>query len=277
MIDETNKFCSEPSPPVCNRCIELNGAYKTERRRYHILGNTIEGWRKNIGMRLSNARNVFVPSRDVYDRMGRYYSLKNVVLLPHPEKTSLTYHQPSNSECETIDVAVIGAIGYHKGFGELVNLVRWADKYNEPIHFYIYGYVPDSTLFCDLNNITILGPYNREDLEKCLISGPCQLALFLSVWPETYSYTLSEALSAGLTPVGYELGAIGERIGKIDTGVTIPFSASAKTVVDCIKLASSKRNSSIAPTRVEIGITEEVFFDKYAKFAISPIKIKSAD
>ena len=36
----------------------------------------------------------------------------------------------------------------------------------------------------------------------------------LSIWPETYSYTLSETIASGVPVLSYNLGAVGERIQK---------------------------------------------------------------
>ncbi|MDH3264800.1 MAG: glycosyltransferase, partial [Paracoccaceae bacterium] len=58
--------------------------------------------------------------------------------------------------------------------------------------------------------IEVIGPYSREDLGK--VAGDCGLALFLSVWPETFSITLSEVRQLGLTPVAPALGAFRDRI-----------------------------------------------------------------
>ena len=36
----------------------------------------------------------------------------------------------------------------------------------------------------------------------------------LSIWPETYSYTLSETIASGVPVLSYNIGAVGERIQK---------------------------------------------------------------
>jgi len=49
------------------------------------------------------------------------------------------------------------------------------------------------------------------------------LAFFPSVWPETYSYTLSEALRAGLFPVAFDIGAVAARIRAAGWGLVLPW------------------------------------------------------
>jgi glycosyltransferase involved in cell wall biosynthesis len=43
-------------------------------------------------------------------------------------------------------------------------------------------------------------------------------AAFFSTWPETYCYTLSEALENGLYPFAFDIGAVGERVKNLGIG-----------------------------------------------------------
>jgi hypothetical protein len=42
------------------------------------------------------------------------------------------------------------------------------------------------------------------------------------VWPETYSYTLSAALAAGILPAAFDFGAIASRLRSIGWGELMP-------------------------------------------------------
>ena len=64
------------------------------------------------------------------------------------------------------------------------------------------------------------------------------MALLLSVFPETFSYALSEVLQAGLTPVAYDFGAIGERMRALGVGVTVPLGAPPEQLVAAIRAAA---------------------------------------
>ena len=69
--------------------------------------------------------------------------------------------------------------------------------------------------------VHIHGNYRRHDLPQILAEVRVDLVLLVSPWPETYSYTLSEAWRQGLPVVGSELGAIGERISTHGGGITV--------------------------------------------------------
>ena len=62
----------------------------------------------------------------------------------------------------------------------------------------------------------------------------CTAALFLSVWPETFSYTLSEAWRVGLHPIALDIGAPAERIREMNLGTIIPFSQNSKEIVQVL-------------------------------------------
>ena len=51
-------------------------------------------------------------------------------------------------------------------------------------------------------------------------------------WPETYSYTLTEALELGLTPVVLDIGAQARRLQELGVGKVLPLEALAREVND---------------------------------------------
>ena len=79
----------------------------------------------------------------------------------------------------------------------------------------------------------------------------------LAIWPETFSYTLSEAWKAGIPVIGTELGAIGERIRETGAGWVLSREAGAEEVNALLKrlmnspeeLAEKKRLAAAAKIR----------------------------
>jgi len=70
----------------------------------------------------------------------------------------------------------------------------------------------------------------------------CQIALFLSGWPETFCYTLTEALQNNLYPIALNYGAIAERIKALKFGKVLQVNIMAKDI-----------NKTILSTINEIG------------------------
>jgi len=65
------------------------------------------------------------------------------------------------------------------------------------------------------------GAYRREDIGLLLQGSDIDLCVLLSPWAETFSYTLSEALCAGVPVVVSDLGAPAERIAGTELGVVV--------------------------------------------------------
>lgn len=68
----------------------------------------------------------------------------------------------------------------------------------------------------------------------------CQIALFLSGWPETFCYTLTEALQNNLYPIALNYGAIAERIKALDYGMTLAAKSNANDINQTLLSAADK-------------------------------------
>ena len=60
------------------------------------------------------------------------------------------------------------------------------------------------------------------------------------MWPETYSYTLSESLISEIPVISFDLGAIAERVKKADVGWILPINS---TLDDIFKLISTIKSA----------------------------------
>lgn len=116
-------------------------------------------------------------------------------------------------------VLVIGAIGPNKGIDLLCDLCRHINARSLPIKIHIIGHTSSDEILQSLGeSVAISGKYNEEELPGLLRASKGRCALFLSPWPETYSYTLSIAFEHNIWPIAINLGAPGERITKAGYG-----------------------------------------------------------
>ncbi len=200
------------------------------------LGNTdIVRWRAAWATLLDGARTVFTPSRDTARRLAAHFPgcADRLAVRPHPEtsplaqaaqtaQTGLTDVADVTGRTDAVmarragdapaatprvpgqplRVAVIGAIGPHKGAHVLEACARHAREAGLPLHFTVVGYTDRDDALRDLG-VAITGRYGEDELPGLLTGNggePYHLAFLPAVWPETYSYTLSEAVLAGLYP-----------------------------------------------------------------------------
>ena len=100
-----------------------------------------------------------------------------------------------NTSNSKIIVGIIGSISYVKGNEELKKIINYYKDSN--IEIYIFGNVNNIESF---NNIY---PYkNVNELNELLINHKPNILIELSIWPETYSYTLTLAMITQL-PILY--------------------------------------------------------------------------
>lgn len=74
---------------------------------------------------------------------------------------------------------------------------------------HIFGRCPETDL---PPNAVRHGPYEREELPKLLAEAGIAAVLFLSIWPETFSYTVQECMQTGVPLICLDLGAPAERL-----------------------------------------------------------------
>ncbi|MCO5132383.1 MAG: glycosyltransferase [Xanthobacteraceae bacterium] len=65
------------------------------------------------------------------------------------------------------------------------------------------------------------GPYQREQFQDFANEIRPHFGLVLSIWPETHCHTLTELWAAGIPVIGFDIGAVGERIRASGGGVAV--------------------------------------------------------
>lgn len=215
MIDWSGMYCDSPSSTYCGDCLARGGT--------RFGAQDIDAWRARYRAVLLGARNVFAPSQDLITRMARYLpDLSNVLLRPHPLKELPKVKRlPPPRRKGVRTVGIIGAIGPHKGSRVVQGLAADALIRELPLHFTIYGDT-DLPSLRDFPNVTVTGAYREGAIGQVLASDPCEIALFASVWPETFCFTLDIAVSHGVFPIAFDLGAPADRIRAMGYGKILP-------------------------------------------------------
>lgn len=67
-------------------------------------------------------------------------------------------------------------------------------------------------------NVSFIGSYRREMLQKLIEDNEINVILFTSIIPETFSFVLSEVMAMGLPVISLDIGAQGHRVGKYEYG-----------------------------------------------------------
>ena len=112
---------------------------------------------------------------------------------------------------ERFPIAVIGAVGQHKG---LAHLLAVASHLPARMRVVLLGYA-DGQLgpgWLVERRVRVHGPFEPAQLPELVSGYGAAIAFFPKGQPESYCYALSDAWLAGLPAVGPDWGAIGERV-----------------------------------------------------------------
>jgi glycosyltransferase involved in cell wall biosynthesis len=203
-------------------------------------GGGVEGWRSRHQNFLQSARAVFAPTESAATPIREHFKLSNVVVKSHPHGNKMIMTPKSSERSDVIGadgmirIAVIGAIGQSKGYSLLKDCIVDAELRELPLLFQIVGHTEDDASLLPFENVRISGRYSPGQGPEIIRQSGAGIALFLSPWPETWSYTLSEALEEGLFPVSLDIGAIAERMRALNTGQLLPVKVTAAEVNDAL-------------------------------------------
>ena len=186
-------------------------------------------------------------------------------------------------------VAVVGAVGPHKGSGVLNALAAALD--GREIGVVVIGYT-DTQLSRGWNipgRLYVHGPYVDDALAGWLAAYRADVVLFPNRLPESFSYTLSEIWACGLPGIVPDEGALGERVARHGGGWHLPAGfGGADAAAFLVRLFSAEGGaerarvkSSLASSDVQrIPSLEAMSRDieaLYARFAQPPADAGDAD
>jgi len=219
-INESGRYCGEVGPEQCKSCLTL----KPERMQeihadWKPLG--IEDWRQRYADFLGASHGVSAPSRDAAQRLHRYFPQLAIEVQPHISLMEPTHAVRPPLEGGKVRIAIIGAIGPHKGSRVLQDCANDALARKLPLHFTVIGYT-DLPALTQHDCVTITGQYREQEVYEVLASQQPHLIFLPSVWPETFSYTLSIAMATALPTVVFDLGAQAERLQDYPMGLRLP-------------------------------------------------------
>ena len=229
LIDAVDGYCGVQPSDVCDRCIALGGGHGASR----LKALTATEHRALFAEVLGGMHAVVAPSADAARHVARVLPNLPVLVVPHPEPP--TAATPVRRTRDPGAIAILGAIGPHKGAEKLLELAQTALLSHPKMKFNVIGYTSLDDKLKKLPNVSITGKYRSGELPALVSASRATVALFLHVWPETYSYTLSEAVEAGLVPVVPNLGAPAERVCATGWGRVYPFPMVARELLDLLE------------------------------------------
>ncbi len=209
LVTEHGRYCGEPDVAGCTACLAKRPAQ---------WGLDITSWRGAFERLLRGADRLIAPSGDVAQRIGRYYPGLAVAVWPHPEP-------PPPPPPRVVRVVILGSLSPEKGLHVAAACAHDARERRLPMTFRVLGSTTEPVMQWPYTPLSIHGQYEDADLARLLAAEKADVVWFPAQVPETYSYTLSVALSSGLPIVASALGALPERLAQQARASTVPWDA----------------------------------------------------
>jgi glycosyltransferase involved in cell wall biosynthesis len=198
-------------------------------------GKMLKKWRREF-MKVKESIDYFIfPSFSCKKIFSSFFDIEG-------EKCKVIYHGTSfekkESSCKDstthLRVGILGSILKHKGEKLFKFILR--NIKDEKIKFYHYG-----EGFLKSSNLINYGAYERSEILEMLKRDQIDVILLLSTWPETFSYTLTESVAAGIPPVVTNLGALKERVEKGGIGWVVDYKVPQK-ICDLLRFIRVNRS-----------------------------------
>ncbi|MEE3343284.1 MAG: glycosyltransferase [Bacilli bacterium] len=224
MLELGNDCClnKKQSEKKCKDCLK---------KQIALNNNIVEIWQKRWYDFLKKVDKIITPSENAKKYILDYYKDLKIDVIEHGIEMVKSDYRP-NINKGVYNVAMIGVMCNHKGGNILLDVIK---KSYGNIKFHTFGYSEIKELTKNRNNYKYHGLYKREDLLELLKENNIDLICFFQKWPETYSYTLNEAISAGIPVLSFDIGAGADRVKKYGFGWTVDLNSNTNEIVKKIE------------------------------------------
>lgn len=242
---KANEYCGEPDESGCVAC--LGSGPEHGRYQNHWIGShdyrvsrpaigapDIAWWRKSHRWVFEDAERVICPSTDVALRIKRYCPSARCIAVPHdalevPIHIAVTAR--TVDEGQPLVIGILGGMNPFKGSSKVAACARRARETDAPIVFHVVGSVGSDMPLSPTVPLFETGAYDRHEVQALIREVRPHVIWFPTQVPETFSYTLSEAMEAGLPVVVPNLGAFAARVRGRSWSWVVPWDMSPDLVV----------------------------------------------
>lgn len=199
----------------------------------------VEDWRRDAEVLLAAADAVVYPSEFLRRQHAALFPaarprIERVIAPPAPGDAGAgpaggTRGVPREGP---VHVAFVGAYRAHKGALVFAQLLPGRGVVGgRPVRWSVFGSGdPGLLLEARRRGARVAGHYRAGSLARRLRAEGVDLALLLSIWPETWALTLSECRAAGVPVLAFGHGAVADRIAAEGGGLLVPPEEGARGV-----------------------------------------------
>ena len=228
LLENGKKYCVDNENRNCEECLKNLKC---------VNGNTfINKWRELSYNLLKNSKEIIVPNKSAQEIFNTFFKDLKIRVIEHgmnKEEFLEAKEIPEHSEKKNI--AFLGGINPSKGLKFMEDLIEKSNSENFPYIIHLFGKSSDWKLNTSKGNYVFHNTYNRNEIAKILKENNIDLILLLAIWPETYSYTLTEAAISEIPVLALSYGALEERISSNKIGWLLPKNSTTEQVIQKIE------------------------------------------
>lgn len=257
LLDKANKFCDIPPLAECNDCTKAKTGYNVDRQKT---------WQEIHTHNILFSDRTYTPSQNAQGYFKRVFgkAANNIIVREHGVKSTKRVIKPSHTINTRPCIAFLGGLSIAKGARIIMDLIK-CDKQQE-CDWVLIGEISDKELnTISQVNVIKTGRYTQQDLPDLAKELSIDFVVLCSIWPETFSYTLSECWGMGLPVIVGPLGAPADRVKQHGGGwmvETLEASSFWKTI-QTIRTSSTEYQQKLQQVHQISFITPQEMAEQY--------------
>lgn len=230
---------------VCGKAVRKDLAEARNNLNYVYAGFNCNVFkREHLGKEL-NVR-VLLEHKGIYYTDGKYTSCQIV-----NKKVQRKYN-----------VAFLGGMVPEKGSKKAYEMIQ---NGSADICWHVFGTIGDAELASlEKSNLVKHGTYRQQDIPELLAENNIDMVCIMSIWPETFCYTLSEAVYCNVPVMVTEIGAAGERVKRHCYGWTVPVEYTGAQISELLWSVLENKHEYIVKKEI-VSTFNEITIDAMAQ------------
>jgi len=251
LLNGAGEYCGEPELKVCEACVERHGAALPETI-------SVSQLRARSARIFKAAQRIVAPCEDVKRRLLRYVPDVSIEVTPWEAAEVARAPAPhAKARSGRARVLVPGAINTPKGYDVLLACAQDAARRDLELEFVVIGFSRDDAALRATGRVSLTGPYEEHELPSLLERESGDMVWLASIMPETWSYTLTQAMRHGLPIAAFDIGAIAERLRSRNGGLLLPLGDAPSSINDALLRHEALRQPAPVPTNQFIARDEK--------------------